>query len=824
MKMLRNILAVVLILCLMVGLVPMAAFADVMDVEQNAGDVGSAVSEGIENSVEENDSAVSEGIENSVEENDSAVSEGIENTVEENDSAVSEGIENTVEENDSAVSEGIENTIEEDDGAVSEEIENSAEEDNSRVAKVPANEDVAASRNTAVGVENVSFRSRGDIKKVGNNEADNASPTVDTSVSGMPQAPEAFTASVPVAPVAPIEPDLTGLSDEDANERIRLYNKEVERYNEAVEQYNTEYDAYEAAVAEYNASIESFNNCAASYNALADEHNKAEQEKLDAYHAAMEEYNKKAITYTEYQKKIDAVSDKNLAKVDAQMESLGDIGRLDKESILTLGTVLEEDYTVKYGWRSSTLGHSGDLVISWDALIPGKNHSTIQIQAGEESEDTYKVANLHIFEDFKDFNEMNDYQSELGWDCMNINVDDANGVIIIPKALIDRIAMIEIEVAEVGKNDTVTVVGQNSIFTSNYVTTVGRFFEGYTDGPYWLSAGTIFQSTAIDSESDWTGTGHTFSYSQGTTDCAEIKNPLNVNHYVFQRYGNPYTLPEKPEEVTANMMDKAEALSFIEGLGAKLSSLLGLPEREIKTNENPTPVVPVIPAVVEIPEEVTPLAEPEQTDDEPTVISAPVDPIIPEEVKIPDEVTPTAEHEQTADEPALIPAPVAPVVPAVDEIPDEVTPLAEPEQTDDKPAEIPTLMNVVTEKVDGQLSTLVHNEFEEEIADDETPMASGASWALVNLIASLLTVLLALVSLVSRREKEDESNEKETRVRLSVVIPAAASVILFILTENMNNPMAMVDIWTPVMLLILVGGCMLALFVARRDRKEKSKI
>ncbi|MBQ4051495.1 MAG: hypothetical protein IJD13_07675, partial [Oscillospiraceae bacterium] len=73
MKMLRNILAVVLILCLMVGLVPMAAFADVMDVEQNAGDVGSAVSEGIENSVEENDSAVSEGIENSVEENDSAV-------------------------------------------------------------------------------------------------------------------------------------------------------------------------------------------------------------------------------------------------------------------------------------------------------------------------------------------------------------------------------------------------------------------------------------------------------------------------------------------------------------------------------------------------------------------------------------------------------------------------------------------------------------------------------------------------------------------------------------------------------------------------------
>ena len=81
-----------------------------------------------------------------------------------------------------------------------------------------------------------------------------------------------------------------------------------------------------------------------------------------------------------------------------------------------------------------------------------------------------------------------------------------------------------------------------------------------------------------------------------------------------------------------------------------------------------------------------------------------------------------------------------------------------------------------------------------------------------------------MVCLVSRREKEEESDEKEARIRLSVVIPAAASVILFILTEDVRNPMALVDAWTPVMLLILVGGCMLDLLVARRDRKEKSKL
>ena len=99
----------------------------------------------------------------------------------------------------------------------------------------------------------------------------------------------------------------------------------------------------------------------------------------------------------------------------------------------------------------------------------------------------------------------------------------------------------------------------------------------------------------------------------------------------------------------------------------------------------------------------------------------------------------------------------------------------------------------------------------DEIAACAIPLASDASWALVNLIASLLTVLLAMVSLVSLRGKEDGSDEKKIFVRLSAVIPAAASVILFILTENVRNPMALIDTRTPAMVLILAGGCMLNL-------------
>ena len=801
MKKFRNSIAFALALFLTASLMPMAAFADEEKMEENT---DSFVAEAISAPVESNES------DNAAEEE-----EAVEATSEE------------AEESNEIVAETVVAEEKEADEAAAEETEESDEADAEAVA---ADEE----------------------------EADEAAPEEAAAESGKPLAPEAFSGSAPEAPVSPVEPDLSGLSDEEANEKIRVYNEEVNLFNEAVERYNAELDAYEAAAEEYNASVETYNERAASYNAAAEEHNQAEQQKLDAYDAAMEEYNKKASTYINYQAKIDAVSDRNLTKAEGQMESLGDILRADKDSILTLGTVLEEDYTVRAGRRTNTLGHAGDLVISWDDLTAGKDHSTILVQEGEPSEETYKVANLHIFQDFADFSEMNDYQSERGWDCMNINVDDENGVIIVPKALIDRIAMIEIEVAEVGKNDTVTVVGQNSVFESTYVTTVGRFFEGYTDGPYWYSAGSVFQSTAVDSESDWTGTGHTFSYSAGTTDRAGIKNPLNVNNYVFQRYSNPYTLPEKPEEVSTTMMDKAESLSLVEILGSKLSHLLKLSEREIQKEETPDPIVPIIPEIPvipaapvaeETPDEEIPAEETEQVVEKPAEIPA----AVVEETPV--EEIPTEEPELTVEEPAEIPAAVeetpvkeVPVeepeqvveepveIPAavVEETPDEEVPAEEPELTVEEPVEIPATVEeeIPDEEIPlavPELTVEIPATVEEEIPDEEIPLAvpeltveeaSGAAWALVNLIACLLTVLLAVVKVIGRHDKEDDNEEKWSSNGLSLVLPAVFSVILFILTENIRNPMVLVDSWTPVMLALLAANILLILVSSLRDNRE----
>ena len=852
MKKFRNSIAFALALFLTASLMPMAAFADEEKMEENTDSfVAEAISAPVESNESDNAEEEKEADEAAAEETEESDEADAETAVAEEEEAEETASEET-EESDETDAETAVAEKEEADEAASEETEESDEIDAETAVAEKEEADEAAAEETEESDEADAETAVADEE-----EADEAAPEEAAAESGKPLAPEAFSGSAPEAPGSPVEPDLSGLSDEEANEKIRVYNEEVNLFNEAVERYNAELDAYEAAAEEYNASVETYNERAASYNAAAEEHNQAEQQKLDAYDAAMEEYNKKASTYINYQAKIDAVSDRNLTKAEGQMESLGDILRADKDSILTLGTVLEEDYTVRAGRRTNTLGHAGDLVISWDDLTAGKDHSTILVQEGEPSEETYKVANLHIFQDFADFSEMNDYQSERGWDCMNINVDDENGVIIIPKALIDRIAMIEIEVAEVGKNDTVTVVGQNSVFESTYVTTVGRFFEGYTDGPYWYSAGSVFQSTAVDSESDWTGTGHTFSYSAGTTDRAGIKNPLNVNNYVFQRYSNPYTLPEKPEEVSATMMDKAESLSFVEILGAKLSHLLKLSEREIQKEETPDPIVPIIPeipvipaapVVEETPDEEIPAEEPEQVVEKPDEIPAAV-------VETPDEEIPAEEPERVVEKPVEIPA-------TVEETPVEEIPAEKPEQVVEKPVEIPATVVEETpvEEIPTEEPELTVEEpveipatVEEEIPDEETPLAvpeltveipatvveeipeeeiplavpeltveeaSGASWALINLIACLLTVMLAVVKVIGRHDKEDDNEEKRSSAGLSLVLPAVFSVILFILTENMRNPMVLVDSWTPVMLAFLAANILLILASSLRDNRE----
>ena len=562
----------------------------------------------------------------------------------------------------------------------------------------------------------------------------------------------------PEAPVAPAAPAVDGLSDEEANRLIEAYNREVEQYNAAVETYNSELEAYSQAVESFNEAAALYNTEAERFNAEAEEHNRIESEKLAAYEAEMETYNKRLDVYNKNVATIARINERNTAKIVDQMDALGSIGRVDKESILSLGTVLEEDYYKNYGRRSVQIGKAGDLVVFWDDLNAIGEGKTILVNAGEASDTTYKVANLHIFQDFDSVTEMWDYQEERGWDCMNINIDDENGCLIIPAALIDRMVMMEYEIAEVGKNDSVTVTSQTPVFDGTGLMTP-RFLEGFTDGPYWAND-VIFATNAMDYESDWTGTQHTFSFENGTCDHSYIKNTLNVNRYFFNRYSNP--APVEPEAFAADMIICRDLLNPLQVSLAKLDALSGIALRKITP---PAPaVVPAAPVVVP---------------------AAPVKP-----------------------------APVVPAAPVVNDPGEEVIEEA------DVPLATP-VVEVDEEKAEmiAEPAPLLAVNALEEIPADEIPTASPACWALLNLIACILSVLFALASLIRRREEDDEESHSLFN-KVFGTITAVCSVVLFALTENMHLAMRLTDRWTVLMFVILAISAVF--FFARKETREKA--
>jgi hypothetical protein len=156
------------------------------------------------------------------------------------------------------------------------------------------------------------------------------------------------------------------------------------------------------------------------------------------------------------------------------------------------------------------------------------------------------------------------------------------------------------------------------------------------------------------------------------------------------------------------------------------------------------------------------------------------------------------------------------------------------------------------------------------IVDTVPPTTIVENWALINLIAALLTASLALVRLgliLARRrnDERDDRNELDQRnaaedgssvtapivaqetaqdnaadtateddedrrktspfvifLRILTGILAVGSLVLFVLTEDMSNPMVLVDGWTIWMLIILLVtiGVVLTEALLSRDEDE----
>ncbi|MBR5348546.1 MAG: class B sortase [Lachnospiraceae bacterium] len=118
------------------------------------------------------------------------------------------------------------------------------------------------------------------------------------------------------------------------------------------------------------------------------------------------------------------------------------------------------------------------------------------------------------------------------------------------------------------------------------------------------------------------------------------------------------------------------------------------------------------------------------------------------------------------------------------------------------------------------------------------------AWAFVNLICLIITVyILAPVNMMKRkygrirkmRKVNEAKNEQiydvepfarkfHTGIAIEIVLTVLA-LIVFILTENMRLPMILIDKWTPLMLILMVGAWVADVLFTRyhRDERETAK-
>ena len=120
------------------------------------------------------------------------------------------------------------------------------------------------------------------------------------------------------------------------------------------------------------------------------------------------------------------------------------------------------------------------------------------------------------------------------------------------------------------------------------------------------------------------------------------------------------------------------------------------------------------------------------------------------------------------------------------------------------------------------------------IEDDAAPKAEYKTWALYNLIATIITALTGLYMIISfftkrneKEEEEEENKEEEDNRRNNWskflgLVPMIASIIAFILTEDMRNVMVLKDRYTISMIVIALFELVLA-FITRNRKEEKEE-
>ena len=175
------------------------------------------------------------------------------------------------------------------------------------------------------------------------------------------------------------------------------------------------------------------------------------------------------------------------------------------------------------------------------------------------------------------------------------------------------------------------------------------------------------------------------------------------------------------------------------------------------------------------------------------------------------------------------PAPVTPATPSTPSTPSTTT-------------RTPSAPQVTTpvETVEKETTPKAEPKKEEKVEEEYTPKASPQYyWALINLICAILTVLFGLLLLISKRHKDEDDDEEDDETkqqtnnddeekeqekkrglftRVLAVLIAIASVVFFLVTEDMSLDWTWTDQWT--IWMVVLGIVQIVVFFIGRKWKN----
>ena len=119
------------------------------------------------------------------------------------------------------------------------------------------------------------------------------------------------------------------------------------------------------------------------------------------------------------------------------------------------------------------------------------------------------------------------------------------------------------------------------------------------------------------------------------------------------------------------------------------------------------------------------------------------------------------------------------------------------------------------------------------ITPDTVPLSgAGASWALINLILTVVGILLAIglfIAYFSKRKEEETDDDEQVEQlrkkrmtwRIINLIAGVIAIVVFLLTEDITLPMALVDWWTICHVIIFILQIVFSVIATRKKKDEE---